>query len=76
MARCFIFERHTATAAAMRASVSRIPAVQNTQSHGFGTATGGLIGRMSFVLATVCGGAGGGIRMPEFEAMLDATRQR
>src|SRR4051812_29581898 len=47
----------------------RIPAVQNTQLHGFGTNTGGLIGRMSFVLATVLVGARGGMRMPEFEAI-------
>ena len=69
-ARCRSFLRSRAIASANKAARASTPPVHHTHAHGFGTATGGLIGRMSFVPATEVGGAGGGMRMPEFVAML------
>src|SRR6185503_11066536 len=55
--------------AATMARARITPAVHITHAHGFGISTGGLIARMSFVLAIEFDGAGGGMMSAEFEAM-------
>jgi hypothetical protein len=58
------------------AASSNSPDDQKTHDHGFGTGTGGLMGRMSFVSATVGAFVRGGMMSAELEAMAQPCMRR